>query len=128
MRNMIYTNNSSASAVTANSAIPLGSAVHGYGKGIRLVNNGIEIRSCGYYEVEVSVTATQTTATDTFTVQLYKDGVAIPGALASATGTVIDLTIPYVIRRGCEPSSVYTVVSTLAGTINDVSVVVKELV
>ena len=129
--NNLLTNNSAATVLTAGSVVPLGSAIHGYGKSIRLNGNSISISTAGYYDIEVSVSA-EVTGTDTVTIQLYDNGVAIPGALGSATpgaaGAEVNISFPWVFRKegcGCRLDNLTLVVSD-AVTVNNVIVFVEQ--
>ena len=129
--NNLLTNNSAATVVTAGSVVPLGSAIHGYGKSIRLNGNSIGISTAGYYDVEVSITAA-VTGTGTPTAQLYNNGVAIPGAYGSATpgaaGATVNIAIPWLFRKegcGCKMDNL-TIRLDAAATVNNVIVFVEQ--
>lgn len=120
---LIITNSNTSTAVTAGGIVPLGVAVHGCGKDIRLVGNGIALYGCGYYNIDVSISAS-VTGTGAMTAQLYADGVPVPGAIASETpgssDPVVNLTIPWIYRKGCGcRATVLTVVLDSAGTVEN---------
>ena len=111
-KSAIYTANTSAEAITLTaaqptSAIPLGTIIRRYGCNINLSGNGILLDGDGYYFADVSVTATATSAGN-YTVALYQDGVAVPGATqtvtAAAAGT-FTINIPALLRLKCCGSS-----------------------
>ena len=129
--NNLLTNNSAATAVAAGQVVPLGSAIHGYGKSIRLNGNSISISGAGYYDVNVSVSAA-VTGTDAVTIQLYDNGVAIPGAYGTATpgaaGAVVNIAFPWLFRKegcGCRLDNL-TLVADQAVTVNNVIVFVDQ--
>lgn len=132
----IYTVNQGAVAVAVGGIIPLGSINRRFGckcnNALDLNGNGITINEAGYYDVDISVTATATAA-GTVTVTLLRDGVAVPGAVASATaaaaGTVA-LPITALVRQACGCSGGSTLALVLGGaaaTINNVALKVIKL-
>lgn len=138
----IYTANQSPYPTTLtaqqpSSTLELGTTVRRFGRNLALSGNGILVSGEGYYDVSVNVVATPE-ATGDYTITLYKDGVAIPGATqtitASAAGAVISFNIPAIVRLQCCDSSatltaVLTTTATLPTTvtINNVGVVVDKL-
>jgi hypothetical protein len=103
-----------------------GTTIRRFGCNLRLSGNGIEVDGAGYYTFDATVTVAPTAA-GTVTVALYKDGVQIPGAVASSVGTAGDpVTLPIVttIRQGCEcdgASNVTLVLTAGPGTVSNVS-------
>ena len=136
-KSAIYTANTAANTITLTtaqptSAIQLGTVIRRYGCNLNLSGNGILVDGDGYYFVDSSATMTAAAAGN-YTVALYLDGVAIPGATqtvtAAAAGT-FTINIPALIRlRCCTASSTLTIVlSTTATlpatvTVNNVGVV-----
>ena len=104
MKSFLLTANSTDTTVAAGGVVPLGSAVHGYGSDIKLNGNAIQLKTPGYYNVDVAVTAA-VTGTDSITVTMYLDGVAVSGAEAAATpaaaGEVVAIAFPWTIRKAC---------------------------
>lgn len=94
-KSAIYTADPSSTVLTlstaAGTAIPLGMTVRRFGCNAVLSGNGILLKGQGYFDVDASVTFTPTAA-GTYTVTLFKDGVAVPGATqtitVAAAGTV----------------------------------------
>ena len=131
-KSLIYTAMQTPTAVAVNGIIPLGTIVRRYGCNCNLNGNGISINGSGYYDADVSVTAAPTAA-GTVTVQLLKDGVAIPGATASATvataGDSVTLAFPASVRLGCcSTGSVLTLLLTgVASTVNNAAVRVEKI-
>lgn len=120
-----------ATAVTAGGVIPLGSLIRRYGCDIALNGNAVNLTGTGYYDVDASITATLTAA-GTVTVTLYKDGVAVPGATASETGTAsgtVNLNIPALVRQACcaSGSALSLVLTEAAATVNNVALRVQRI-
>ena len=121
--------------VAAGGVIPLGSLIRRYGSDLSLSGSAVNIegncQSQGYYDVDASITATLTAA-GTVTATLYKDGVAIPGATASETGTAsgtVNLNITALVRQACcAAGSALTLVLTGAeATVNNVGLRVQRI-
>lgn len=131
-KSLIYTAMQTPTAVAVNGVIPLGTIVRRYGCNCDLNGNGIAINGAGYYDVDVSVEAAPTAA-GTVTVQLLKDGVAVPGATAAATvaaaADVVTLAFPATVRLGCcSTGSVLTLLLTgAAATVNNVAARVEKI-
>ena len=118
-------------AVAVGGVIPLGSLIRRYGCDIALNGNAVNLTGTGYYDVDASITTTLTAA-GTVTATLYKDGVAIPGATASATGAAsgtVDLSIPALVRQACcaAGSDLSLVLTGAAATVNNVALRVQRI-
>ena len=131
-KSLIYTAMQPPTAVAVNGIIPLGTIVRRYGCNCNLNGNGIAINGQGYYDVDVSVEAVPDAA-GTVTVQLLKDGVAVPGATAAATvaavANTVTLAFPATVRLGCcSTGSVLTLLLTgAASTVNNVAARVEKI-
>ena len=131
-KSLIYTAMQTPTAVAVNGIIPLGTIVRRYGCNCNLNGNGIAINGQGYYDVDVSVEAVPD-AVGTVTVQLLKDGVAVPGATAAATvaavANTVTLAFPATVRLGCcSTGSVLTLLLTgAASTVNNVAARVEKI-
>ena len=131
-KSLIYTAMQTPTAVAVNGVIPLGTIVRRYGCNCNLNGNGIAINGQGYYDVDVSVEAAPAAA-GTVTVQLLKDGVAVPGATAAATvaaaADIVTLAFPAPVRLGCcSTGSVLTLLLTGAtSTVNNVAARVEKI-
>lgn len=140
-KSAIYTANTSATTITLTTAqpsatLPLGTVIRRFGHNIQLSGNGILVGGEGYYDVDASITLTPTAAGN-YTVSLFKDGVAVPGATQTVTAaalSAITFNIPALIRLQCCDSSaslslVLTSSATLpaAVTLNNVGVVVEKI-
>lgn len=118
-------------AVAVDGVIPLGSLIRRYGCDVAINGNAVNITGAGYYDVDASVTVTPAAA-GTVTVTLYKDGVAVPGATASATAAAngtVDLSIPALARQACcaEGSALTLVLAGAAATVNNVALRVQRI-
>lgn len=131
-KSLIYAAMQTPTAVAVNGIIPLGTIVRRYGCNCNLNGNGIAINGQGYYDVDVSVEAVPDAA-GTVTVQLLKDGVAVPGATAAATvaavANTVTLAFPATVRLGCcSTGSVLTLLLTgAASTVNNVAARVEKI-
>lgn len=131
-KSLIYTAMQTPTAVAVDGIIPLGTIVRRYGCNCNLNGNGIAINGQGYYDVDVSVEAVPDAA-GTVTVQLLKDGVAVPGATAAATvaavANTVTLAFPATVRLGCcSTGSVLTLLLTgAASTVNNVAARVEKI-
>lgn len=131
-KSLIYVAIQTPTAVAVNGIIPLGTIVRRYGCNCNLNGNGIAINGQGYYDVDVSVEAVPDAA-GTVTVQLLKDGVAVPGATAAATvaavANTVTLAFPATVRLGCcSTGSVLTLLLTgAASTVNNVAARVEKI-
>lgn len=130
---VLLTSNTSETTLTANSVIPLGNVVHEFGNGIRLNGDAIRITGFGYYLFNVDV-AMDVTGVGAVTVQLYENGVPIPGASSVATpaaaGAAVDISFPWIIRSvpccSSAPKNITVVVSG-AGVLDSITVAVTKV-
>ena len=118
-------------AVAVDGVIPLGSLIRRYGCDISLNGNAVNLSGAGYYDVDASITVAPTAA-GTVTATLIKDGVAIPGATASAAaaaGAPTVLSFPALVRQACcaSGSALTLVLSGAAATVNNVALRVQRI-
>ena len=131
-KSALYTAMQTPTAVAVGGVIPLGGLIRRYGCDIALNGNAVNLAGTGYYDVDASITATLTAA-GAVTVTLYKDGVAVPGATASATAAaaddVVDLNIPALVRQVCcaAGSALTLVLTGAAATVNNVALRVQRI-
>ena len=123
-------NTNTQTVVAAGSVVNFGSIVRRYGSNCYLTGGNAAVEGTGYYAVDANVSFTGAAAS-TVLVQLYEDGVAIPGAnatvLIGANG-VGSVTIPTIVRQRCCVESIITAnISGLAGTVTNASVRVIKL-
>lgn len=132
-KSAIYTANTTEQALAIGASIDPGTIIRRYGPNINLVGNAININGAGYYSVNASFIILGTAA-GTATISLVRDGVAIPGATASASlgvGDVATLSIDALVREfGCccnNNSNLSFVLSGTPGTISNVAIVVERI-
>lgn len=131
-KSAIYTANTSTQALAVGSEINLGNIIRRFGSNVNLVGNSISITGAGYYDVSASFTITATTG-GTVVVSLLKDGVAIPGAVATAVvaqGAIVTLPINALVREFCccdSTSSLTFVITGTAESVTNASVVVERI-
>ena len=122
-------------AVAVDGVIPLGSLIRRYGCDLSLDGNAVNItggnQSAGYYDVDASVTVAPA-AVGTVTVTLFKDGVAVPGATASATAAAndaLDLNITALVRQVCcaAGSALTLVLTGAAASVENVALRVQRI-
>ena len=130
-KSALYAVMQTPTAVAVDGVIPLGSLIRRYGCDVALNGNPVNITGAGYYDVDASVTVAPTAA-GTVTATLYKDGVAVPGATASAAGAAgapVVLAFPALVRQvRCAAGSALTLVLTgAAATANNVALRVQRI-
>lgn len=134
-KSALYTAMQTPTAVAVDGVIPLGSLIRRYGCDITLNGNAVNItggnQSAGYYDVDASVTVAPTAA-GTVTATLYKDGVAVPGATASAAGAAgapVVLAFPALVRQACCASgaALTLVLTGAASTVSNVALRVQRI-
>lgn len=131
-KSLLYTAMNTPTSVAVNGTIPLGTIIRRYGCNCNLNGNGVTVEGAGYYDIAASATTTPDAA-GTVTMQLVQDGVAVPGAVASATvsaaDTAVNLAFSAAIRLGCcSTGSTLTLVLTgAASMVNNVALRVEKL-
>ena len=133
-KSILYAAMQTPVTVAEGGVIPQGSTIRQHGCDIRLNGNAVNIfggRGCdGIYDVDVSITLAPTAA-GAVTATLYKDGVAYPGATATATATAagdeVVLSFPASVRQACcaVGASLTLVLSGGGATVNNVALRVK---
>ena len=131
----IYTVNATNTAITTTGntyvQIPFGSVVRRYCHALELDGGSIIACGPGYFDCDVILTVLPTTA-GTVSAQLFKDGVAIPGAIAMGTagaaGDPVALPINALVRNiGRGSSCVLSVKVNASCTIANCSCVIEKL-
>lgn len=130
-RSALYAANTAAQAVALNGNINMGSVIRRYGCNVGMSSGNAVIAGPGYYDVDTNFTF-QSGAAGTAVITLYKDGIAIPGATASAysgaANVITSVSIPAVIKNACGCEQTITAVLTgAAGTINNAAIVVRKI-
>ena len=139
----LYAANTTAQAVSIGSNINMGSPIRRFGcvSGTSTpyaAVNGVStiLSSCGkcpsYFDIDATIVAVPTAA-GTIAVTAFQDGVAIPGATASATvaaaATSVTLPISFGVRlnSGVSSSTITYVVTGSAGSITSAAETVEKL-
>ncbi len=135
-KSALYAAMQTPTAVAVDGVIPLGSLIRRYGCDLSLNGNAVNIiggnQSASYYDVDASVTVAPA-AVGTVTITLFKDGVAVPGATASATAAAandaLDLNITALVRQVCcaVGSALTLVLTGAAATVNNVALRVQRI-
>lgn len=117
-KSLIYTANTTSTAVPIGSTVPVGSIIRRYGKCISADGESIVLLEPGDYLVTMTATATAATVGNV-ALGIQQDGVAVPGATATETvataGTeYVNLSFAPVVRVRCCGNARLTVV--VAGT------------
>ena len=117
--------------VLAGGTIPLGAIIRRFGCGMDVNGNGLTICEPGYYDVDVSVTVLPTAATP-ITATMLRDGVAVPGATATAVptaaGSAVNLNFPSLVRHFCNcGAATLTIVLSDAGIVSNLAIVAKRV-
>lgn len=131
-KSALYVANTSTQLVAVDGIINLGNIVRRFGCGANLSGNNIVLDEVGYYDVNVSITASPT-AIGTVTATLFNNGVAVVGGNASQTVTVADdttnLSFESVVRVFCgaNAGSLSLVLTGTESNVSNVAVTVKKL-
>lgn len=131
-KSAIYTANTGARVVAVGAIIPLGSIIRRFGCSVNLNGNGINLTDAGYYDISASITAAPI-AVGTVTVTLFRNGVAVPGATASAAvstaGNPVNLSISALVREGCcaDGGTLTLVLTGASSTVSNIALVVEKI-
>ena len=130
-KSALYAAMQTPTAVAVDGVIPLGSLIRRYGCDVALNGNTVNITGAGYYDVDASITVALAAA-GTVTATLFKDGVAVPGATASASGAAgapVVLAFPALVRQACCASgtALTLVLTGAAATVNNVALRVQRI-
>lgn len=125
---LIFANNSTSQTLANGDVVSFGVPVRRYGSNLYMVGGNVVARGDGYYNADANISFTATAGTAT--IQAFKDGVAIPGAVATITtaaSTSYQVSIPFVIRQRCCVESTITVkISGVTPTVSNASIVVEK--
>ena len=130
-RSAIYVVNNATQNVVNNGNISLGTVIRRFGCNLFLEGNAIRESGSGYYKYIASFTVAPT-AVGTVTIAAYKDGVLIPGALASeAVSTAnnpTNLGLVFMTKENCacceDISNISFVLTTTAPDVNITNVAI----
>lgn len=108
--NSLLLTHSTAQSIAAGGTVPLGSAVHGYGKDIVLNGDRINLNTAGHYDVEAVLTGVVTTA-GTVTLTMYEGAVAVTNATVTTSANNSAVAIPLIwntfIKCGCNSTNIH---------------------
>lgn len=123
--NSLLLTNSTAQTVAAGAVVPLGSAVHGFGKDIVLNGNRINLNSAGHYDIEAVLSGIVTTA-GTVTLTMYEGAVAVVNSTVTTGANNEAVAIPLIwnsfIKCGCNATNIHF---ELSGAMTNVSMTVE---
>lgn len=130
----IYVVNNSAQNVAVNGIINPGTIIRRYGRNLNLSGNAVQVAGEGYYDFDVSITLAPTAAGNV-TVTAFKDGVAIPGMIASETvaaaNDLVNLSLVGLVREGCcccdNLSAITFVLSGTAASVTNIAIVGEKI-
>lgn len=130
-KSALYTANTTSTALTADSSVPVGSTIRRYGKCIQTSGSSVALLEPGYYLVNASATLSPTAAGTVF-ITGQKDGVSVPGATASETvaaaAATANLALTFIVRNPCCNSSVLSfVMGGAESTMTNFAVTVEKL-
>ncbi len=130
-KSILYGANQATQTVAVNGVINFGSVVRKYGCNAYMSGGNAVITGVGYYDIDTNFRLVATAATAS-TITLYKDGVAIPGAIATvnpaAIGDVVSVSIPAVVKNLCGCEQTITAVLTGSGAnLSDAAIVVRKV-
>lgn len=130
-KSAIYAAMQTPTGVAVGGVIPLGSLIRRYGRDLEFNGNAVNLTGAGYYDVDASISVAPIAA-GTVTVSLYQNGVAVPGASASAAlaeGTVSDLNVTALVRQVCcaAGSALTLVLTGAASTVSNVALRVQRV-
>lgn len=125
MNSMLLTS-SSNNSIAAGGNVPLGTAVHGYGKDIVLNGERIDLRTSGHYDIEAVFTGIATAAT-AITLTMYEGSVAVAASTVTPAAAGAYVTIPLIwntfVKCNCNSTNIHFTLSgaaTGAGLITEV--------
>ena len=132
MATVLYTVNESAQTVAEGGTIALGRVVHRNCQAQALLNgNSINVSGAGYFAIEATMTFTGSAGLAS--ISLLNDGIAVPGANASATIATADAethTLSFaceIMKTPCKPYISLTLASTgVALSVTNVAIRVKR--
>lgn len=128
-KSVLYAVNSQPQILAIGGIINFGNIVRRYGCNLDLSNGNVVTKGVGYYSFDANLTF-EAGATGDAIITFYKDGVAIPGAIATltvATGDTYQITVPFMTRVNCCCDSIITAVITgVTATIENAAILVEK--
>ena len=131
MRSALYAVNTRSQTVANGGTINFGDIVRKFGCNISLLNGAVITQGRGYYDIDTNIVFTATDA-GTAVLTLYKDGVAIPGAVAqltTAAASTYSVSIPAMVREfaDCKEAVITAVLTGVAGTVLNAAIKVEKV-
>lgn len=128
-KSVLYASNTSNQTLTVGDVINFGSIVRKYGCNCNLSGGNVIVSGTGYYNIDTIFTLTASAA-GTAVITLFKDGVAIPGGVATFTmaeGDLCAVSIPTMIRQNCCcDATIRAVLTGVAVTMNNAAIIVEK--
>lgn len=128
----LYARNTTAQLLAVGDVINPGYAIRKTGNAIHVCNDAVIVNGEGAYRF-IGAFIAAPTAAGTITVTAYDNGIAIPGATASATagaGELATLPLVFTIPKVCPKASrsaITFIVSGAAGTVSNVALDVEKI-
>jgi len=130
---LIYMITPTVTDIASGSVLPLSTIARRRGRSITSETDSILLNTPGYYKVTATITFTAPAAGDV-TIELRKDGIAVPGITASETITTATTEIRTVTLSGivripccCDSASLSLVNTGVAITTSNISIDVEYL-
>ena len=110
--------------------MPLGAVIRRFGPSLALENGSVTACGSGYYSCDASITVSPVSA-GAVTAQLYRDGLPVPGAIATGTaasaGDQVALPLVTTIRNcGCDCRSTLSIGVNASCTVDNLSFRVRK--
>lgn len=129
MKSALYSVNSNSQTIAVGGTVNFGNTVRRFGNNIHMSGGNANLIGQGYYDINAHIGFTGLAGVTTIT--LYKDGIAIPGAVASITtanNALYDVNISALVRNFCcGESTITAVVSGVGATVTNATVKVEKV-
>ena len=130
MNSLLYAANEGTQTLADGQNISFGTPVRRFGKNLNLSGGNVVANGEGYYPVDANVTF-RAGATGDATLQIYENGVAIPGANAkttvSSTSAFNSLVVPTAFRiKCCEEKTITASIKGVAATVSNAGIRVMK--
>lgn len=133
-KSAIYTANTTTQTIADGGMLNPGTVIRRFGCNIHLSGNTINLFGTGYYDIDANITVAGTEEGEVI-LSVYKDGVEIPGATASATiaaaGDITNLSISCLVREYCpcadSSSNLTFVLSGIPTQVTNSAIVVEKI-
>lgn len=130
MNSLLYAANTGSQTLGDGQNINFGTPVRRFGRNLNISGGNVLANGEGYYPVHANVSF-RAGAAGTATLQLYENGVAIPGANASATVTsttaLQSLYVPTAFKiKCCEEKTITGAITGVAATVSNAGILVEK--